>query len=64
MIYESRLMAVKPNNQFEIRLILDNGIPIKQLVGGQDPIQPSLAQHLKVTCECIYFDIVDVFQSN
>lgn len=63
-IYDSRLMGVKSCNQFEIRLVLDNGIPIKQLVGGQTPIQPSLTHHLNVTCECIYFDIVDVLQSN
>jgi tRNA pseudouridine synthase 10 len=63
-IYESRLVAIKSSNHFEIRLVLDNGIPIKQLVGGQDPIQPSLTQYLKVPCECIYFDIVDVFQNN
>lgn len=63
-IYKSKLMAVMPGNQFKIRLVLDNGVPIKQLIGGLDPIQPSLAGYLRVPCECIYFDIVDVFQIN
>ena len=41
-------------------LDMDNGIPIKQFVGGNEPIKPCLSNILETKCECIYFDINDV----
>ena len=63
-IYSSKLIGRKSNNLLEVQLRMDNGIPIKQLIGGLEPIEPSFSKHVKVPCECIYFDIIEVFQSN
>lgn len=58
-IYRSELKKVE-ENCLELLLELDNGIPIKQLVGGIQPIDPCLSKILRSKCECIYFDIQDV----
>lgn len=63
-IYSSRLIQRKSNNLLEIQLRMDNGIPIKQLIGGLEPIEPSFSKHVEAPCECIYFDIIEVFQSS
>ncbi len=62
-IYESTLVAIEKNN-LEIHLCLDNGIPIKQLIGGMDPIEPCFSRILGCKCECLYFDIMEFIQSN
>lgn len=61
-VYESTLLS-KKENYLELLICLDNGIPIKQLIGGQDPIEPSLSSVLKCKCECKYFDILEFIQS-
>jgi tRNA pseudouridine synthase 10 len=47
-------------DRLELLLDMDNGIPIKQFVGGNEPIEPCLSNILETKCECIYFDINDV----
>lgn len=58
-IYYAKLIRAE-DNKLEISLDMDNGIPIKQFVGGNEPIEPCLSSTLKTKCECIYFDILDV----
>ncbi len=58
-IYYAKLINAE-DNKLEISLDMDNGIPIKQFVGGNEPIEPCLSSTLKTKCECIYFDIHDV----
>jgi tRNA pseudouridine synthase 10 len=58
-IYNAKLINARENN-LEISLDMDNGIPIKQFVGGNEPIEPCLSSTLKTKCECIYFDIHDI----
>jgi tRNA pseudouridine synthase 10 len=58
-IYNAKLINARENN-LEISLDMDNGIPIKQFVGGNEPIEPCLSSTLKAKCECIYFDIHDI----
>jgi tRNA pseudouridine synthase 10 len=58
-IYFARLVSVECD-KLEISLDMDNGIPIKQFVGGNEPIEPCLSNTLETKCECIYFDINDV----
>lgn len=48
------------NNYIEITLILDNGLPIKQLIGGEEFIDPCVSNLIGKKCECIYFDIEDI----
>ena len=58
-IYFAKLVnAVE--DRLELLLDMDNGIPIKQFVGGNEPIEPCLSNILETKCECIYFDINDV----
>lgn len=61
-IYESKIVA-KSGENLELLLYMDNGIPIKQFVGGDDPIQPCLSDVLMLECECINFDIMEFIQS-
>ncbi len=58
-IYFAKLVNTY-GDKLEISLEMDNGIPIKQFVGGNEPIKPCLSNILETKCECIYFDINDV----
>ena len=58
-IYCSYFKLIDDKN-FELVLILDNGIPIKQLIGGEEFIEPCLSKLMDTKCECIYFDIMDI----
>lgn len=58
-IYFAKLVSAE-DDKLEISLDMDNGIPIKQFVGGNEPIEPCLSNTLETKCECIYFDIHDV----
>ena len=52
------------NTNLEMNLVLDNGIPIKQLIGGRDFIEPCLSNLLNKKCECVCFDIKEVILSD
>ncbi len=58
-IYSSSYKRID-NKNFEMVLTLDNGIPIKQLIGGKECITPCLSNLLNKKCECVFFDINDV----
>jgi len=58
-IYFAKLVNAE-DDKLEISFDMDNGIPIKQFIGGNEPIDPCLSIILKTKCECIYFDIDDV----
>ncbi len=58
-IYSSSYKIID-NKNFEMNLILDNGIPIKQLIGGKEFIEPCLSNLINKKCECVFFDIEDV----
>jgi tRNA pseudouridine synthase 10 len=58
-IYSSNFKLID-NKNFELDLVLDNGIPIKQLIGGQESINPCLSNLINKKCECVYFDIYDI----
>lgn len=48
------------DTQFELKVILDNGIPIKKFVEDEKNTSPSLASILGKKCKCINFDIYDI----
>ncbi|MDQ4072967.1 MAG: hypothetical protein M3162_01545 [Thermoproteota archaeon] len=58
-IYSSSYRMIDPNN-FQILMIVDNGIPIKQLVGCNEYIEPCISKMIGTKCECIYFDIENI----
>ncbi len=58
-IYSSSYKIIDDKN-FEMKLLLDNGIPIKQLIGGKEFIEPCLSNLINKKCECLFFDIDEV----
>jgi len=58
-IYSAAYKIIDKSN-FEMDLVLDNGIPIKQLIGGNEYIEPSLSKIINKKCECAIFDIIDI----
>jgi tRNA pseudouridine synthase 10 len=62
-IYSSSYRTID-NKNFEMVLTLDNGIPIKQLIGGKEFIEPCLSKLINKKCECVFFDIDDVIPNS
>lgn len=58
-IYSSSYKIID-NKNFEMKLLLDNGIPIKQLIGGKEYIEPCLSNLINKKCECLFFDIDEI----
>ncbi|MGN6624630.1 MAG: hypothetical protein ACTHKK_10855, partial [Candidatus Nitrosocosmicus sp.] len=52
------------NKNFELILTLDNGIPIKQFIGGDDFIEPCVSRLINRKCECVFFDIMEFMDIN
>jgi tRNA pseudouridine synthase 10 len=48
------------SNQFELTIVADGGLMIKQFVGGEEYMKPNISESLGAKCECIAFDILDV----
>ena len=62
-IYSTNFKIID-NRNLEMNLVLDNGIPIKQLIGGRDFIEPCLSNLINKKCECVFFDIKEVILSD
>lgn len=45
---------------FFLTINADGGLMIKQFVGGEEYMKPSISELLKSKCECVTFDILDV----
>jgi tRNA pseudouridine synthase 10 len=48
------------SNQFNLTIVADGGLMIKQLVGGEGYMKPNISEILGAKCQCIIFDILDV----
>jgi tRNA pseudouridine synthase 10 len=48
------------DKKFNLFLVAEGGLPIKQFVGGQKYIHPSVSEILGIHCECILFDVLEV----
>ena len=46
---------------FELELIAEGGLHIKQFVGGKEYCEPNISGLLGLKCECFNFDIIDVW---
>lgn len=46
----------------ELQLVIkaDGGLPIKQFVGGEEYMEPNVSSILGARCECVTFDVLDV----
>jgi tRNA pseudouridine synthase 10 len=58
-IYSVKLKKIS-DRHFLLTLIADGGLLIKQFVGGQEYIEPSVSEIIGTRSECIFFDILDV----
>jgi tRNA pseudouridine synthase 10 len=54
------------DNTLSLTVTADGGLPIKQFVGGEEYIEPSVSQLLGAKCECTTFDVlaVDLIEKN
>jgi len=63
-IVKKKIYSVKAQQidekRFILTMIADGGLFIKQFVGGQDYIEPSISKIIDMKCECMAFDILDV----
>jgi tRNA pseudouridine synthase 10 len=48
------------SNKFNLTIVADGGLMIKQLVGGEEYMKPNISEILGAKCKCIIFDILDV----
>lgn len=49
------------NRVFELHLVAEGGLAIKQFVEGREYISPNVSTAANLQCECLYFDILDVW---
>jgi tRNA pseudouridine synthase 10 len=58
-IYSTRIRQIA-SNQFNLTIVADGGLMIKQFVGGEEYMKPNVSEILGDKCGCITFDILDV----
>jgi tRNA pseudouridine synthase 10 len=49
------------SNYFYLTIIADGGLAIKQFVEGREYMKPTVCELLRTNCECILFDVIDVW---
>jgi tRNA pseudouridine synthase 10 len=55
------LDAIKKDNTiYELYLVADGGIAIKQFVEGRECMVPNVSTVINLKCECLMFDVLDV----
>ena len=59
-VHSVKVVKIDGKN-FELEIIAEGGLHIKQFVGGKEYCEPNVSTILGVRCECISFDIMDVW---
>jgi tRNA pseudouridine synthase 10 len=63
-IHKKKIYSIKVEQidarRFVLTIIADGGLLIKQFVGGQEYIEPSISKIIGMKCECVAFDILEV----
>jgi tRNA pseudouridine synthase 10 len=59
-IYSVDVMKIE-NRVLELHLVAEGGLAIKQFVEGREYISPNLSTAANLQCECLFFDILDVW---
>ena len=49
------------NRVLELHLVAEGGLAIKQFVEGREYISPNVSTAPNLQCECLFFDILDVW---
>jgi tRNA pseudouridine synthase 10 len=58
-IHSARARRIE-GSQFELIIVADGGLMIKQFVGGEEYMRPNISEILGAKCECVTFDILGV----
>lgn len=48
------------SSEFMLTIVAEGGLMIKQLVGGEEYMEPNISYLLNTKCQCVKFDILDV----
>lgn len=59
-VYDVKVGKLDGKN-FELEIIAEGGLHIKQFVGGREYCEPNISAILRLRCECSNFDIIDVW---
>lgn len=59
-VHSVRMGKIDGKN-FELELAAEGGLHIKQFVGGKEYCEPNISTILGLRCECLNFDIIDVW---
>jgi tRNA pseudouridine synthase 10 len=63
-ILKKKIYSIKveqiDGRRFVLTMIADGGLLIKQFVGGQEYIEPSISKIIGMKCECVAFDILEI----
>ena len=59
-VHSVKIVKIDGRN-FELELIAEGGLHIKQFVGGKEYCEPNISGLLGLKCECLNFDIIDVW---
>jgi tRNA pseudouridine synthase 10 len=59
-IYSVDVMKIE-NRVLELHLVAEGGLAIKQFVEGREYISPNVSTAANLQCECLFFDILDVW---
>jgi tRNA pseudouridine synthase 10 len=59
-MYSVKVGMVDAKN-FELEIIAEGGLHIKQFVGGKEYCKPNISALLGLRCECSNFDVIDVW---
>lgn len=57
---QARKISNSDGNGLTLTVTADGGLPIKQFVGGEEYIEPSVSKLLAAKCECSTFDVLAV----
>jgi tRNA pseudouridine synthase 10 len=59
-VHSVRIGKIDGKN-FELEIAAEGGLHIKQFVGGKEYCEPNISSILGLRCECLNFDIIDVW---
>ncbi len=58
-VHSVKVRKIEGRN-FDLEIIAEGGLHIKQFVGGKEYCEPNVSTILGLRCECLKFDIIDV----
>lgn len=59
-IHSVQAIKKTEDSEFQLTLVADGGLTIKQFVGGEQYMEPNISKLLEAKCECVTFDVLAV----